>query len=229
MAIASKAKRLAAIVVLMLVGLCVIVVGWIFAVDHILPTPVGLHSFAQVDVGSWDKGFVSAEGTWQAERKHDRILYLTLNRPLNISKITCVRQSGFCEVVTATLDQSSSGYYLSMEAGRAEIKNWTTTTLEFSVGDPSFQCFIETYVINRSTNTVTGLSTASGKCDVSKGAPATDMEPLKLSFVGGSDLALKTRLDEHAPTLALIRYIAATVTIAWLLFSTTWIVRVMRR
>ena len=116
-----------------------------------------------------------------------------------------------------------------MEAGRAEIKEWNSTTLEFSVGDPSFQCFIETYVINRSTNTVTGLSTASGKCDISKGAPATDMEPLKLSFVGGSDLALKNRLDEHAPTLALIRYIVATVTIAWLLFSATWIVRVIRR
>jgi len=228
LAIASKAKRLAAIVVLMLVGLCVIVVGWIFAVDHILPTPVGLHSFAQVDVGSWDKGFVSAEGTWQAERKHDRILYLTLNRPLNISKITCVRQSGFCEVVTATLDHSSGGYYLSMQAGRAEIKTWNRTTLEFSVGDPSFQCFIETYVINRSTNTVSGLSTASGKCDVSKGAPATDMEPLKLSFVGGADF-LKNRLDEHAPTLALIRYIVATVTVPWLLFSAIWIVRVIRK
>jgi hypothetical protein len=223
LAIASKAKRLAAIVVLMLVGLCVILFGWGFFVDHILPTPVGLHSFAQVDVGSWDKGFVSAEGTWQAERKHDRILYLTLNRPLNISKITCVRQSGFCEVVTATLDQSSGGYYLSMEAGRAEIKDWNRTTLEFSVGDPSFQCFIETYVINRSTNA------ASGKCDVSKGAPATDMEPLKLSFVGGSDLAVKNRLDEHASTLALIRYIVATTTIAWLLFSAIWIVRVIRR
>jgi hypothetical protein len=101
LAIASEAKRVAGIIALMLAGLCVILFGWIFFVEHAFRTPVGLHSFGEVDVAAWDKGFVSAEGTWRAERQPERILFLTLSKPLNISKINCVRQSGFCEVATA--------------------------------------------------------------------------------------------------------------------------------
>jgi hypothetical protein len=133
-AIASKAKRVAGIIALMLVGLCVIVFGWVFVVEHTLPTQVGLHSFGKVDVNGWDQGFVLAEGTWRPERKPERILFLTLNKPLNISKIRCVRQSGFCEVATAMLGRSASyGDYLDLELNQIEIKKWTSTTLEFSV------------------------------------------------------------------------------------------------
>ena len=172
---------------LMLAGLCVILFGWLFVVEHTLPTQVGLHSFGKVEVDRWEQGLVLAEGTWRPERKPERILFLTLNKPLNISKIHCVRQSGFCEVSTAMLDRSASyGDYLDLELNQIEIKKWTSTSLEFSVGDPSFHCFIETYVINRSTKTITGLSTADGKCDepLPKGiSRVTDMQPLQLSFV----------------------------------------------
>jgi hypothetical protein len=232
-ATASKAKRVAGIIALMLAGLCVILFGWIFVVNHTLPTSIGLHSFGKVDVDAWDKGFVSAEGTWRPERKPERILFLTLSKPLNISKIRCVRQSGFCEVATATLDRSASyGDYLDLELYPIEIKKWTSTTLEFSVGDPSFHCFIETYVITRSTQTITGLSTADGKCDgpLPKGiSRVADMNPLQLSFVAGSDLVLRSRLDEEAPTRTFISGIVATLTIGWLLFCVIWIVRVIRR
>ena len=112
MATASKAKRVAGIIALMLAGLCVILFGWIFVVNHTLPTSIGLHSFGKVDVDGWDQGFVLAEGTWRAERKPERILLLTLSKPLNISKIRCVRQSGFCEVATAMLERSPSSWRL---------------------------------------------------------------------------------------------------------------------
>jgi hypothetical protein len=231
LAIASKAKRVAGVIALMLAGLCVILFGWIFAVDHSLPTHVGLHSFGQVDVDSWDRGFVFAEGTWRPERKPDRILFLTLSKPLHITKLRCVRQSGFCEVATAMLD-TSHGDYLDLELNQIEIKRWTNTTLEFPIGDPSFHCFIENYVINRSTKTITGLSTADGKCDepLPKGiSRVADTNPLQLSFVSGSDLALRSQLDQEAPIRMYISGIVATVIIAWLLFSTIWIARVIRR
>jgi hypothetical protein len=232
---ASKAKRLAGIIALMLAGLCVILFGWIFFAERSMPTHVGLHSFGKVDVDAWDQGLVLAEGTWRAERKPERILWLTLNRPLNISKIRCVRQSGFCEVATAMLDQSLSYvHYLELDLYQIEIKKWTSTALEFSVGDPALHCFIETYVITRSTKTITGLSTADGKCDepLPKGiSRVSRMNPLQLSFVAGSDLAdlaLRSRLDEEALTEKFIFGIAVTLMIVWLLFCGLWIVRVVR-
>jgi hypothetical protein len=231
-ATASKAKRVAGIIALMLAGLCVILFGWISVAEHAFPTAVGVHSFGEVDVDAWDQGFVLAEGTWRAERKPERILFLTLSKPLNISKIRCVRQSGFCEVATATLDRSARyGDYLDLDLYQIEIKKWTSATLEFSVGDPSFHCFIETYVITRSTKTITGLSTADGKCDepLPKGTSrVADMKPLQLSFVAGSDLAMRSRLAEEAPTRTFISGIAVTVMIGWLLFCVIWIVRVVR-
>ena len=201
-----KAARVAGIVGLMLAGVCAILFGWLFFVDRLFPTPVELHSFAKVDVDSWDKGFVSAQGTWRAGREHDRILYLTLGRPLNISTINCIQQSGFCDVATTTLNYSKSGGYdLDLEVNRLEIKNWNSSTLEFSAGDPSYHCFIENYVITRTTKTVTGLSTASGNCSAAplpKGVRRiADIEPLQLSLVSGSEAALRSRIDEEAPTL----------------------------
>src|SRR5262249_55135996 len=146
LATASKAKRVTGIVALMLAGLCVILFGWFFTVEHIFPPSVGLHSFGDVEVDRWDQGFVYAKGKWRAERKPDRILFLTLSKPLNISQIHCDRQSGYCEIATAMLDRSASSYrdYLDLELNQIEIKKWTSTTLEFSIGNPSFHCFIET-------------------------------------------------------------------------------------
>jgi hypothetical protein len=161
----SKAARGAGIIGLMLTGFCAILFGWVFFVDRLFPTPVDLHSVAKVDVDSWDKGFVSALGTWRAGREHERMLYLTLGRPLNISTINCIQQSGFCDVATTTLNHTrSSGYSLDLVVNRLEIKNWNSAILEFSAGDPAYHCFIENYVITRTTKKVTGLSTASGNC-----------------------------------------------------------------
>jgi hypothetical protein len=230
---ASKAKRLAGIIALMLAGLCVILFGWIFFAERSMPTHVGLHSFGKVDVDAWDQGLVLAEGTWRAERKPERILWLTMSKPLNISKIRCMRQSGICEIATTRLDRSASyGDYLDIESIQIEIKKWTSTTLEFSIGDPASDCFIETYVINRPTKTITGLSTADGKCDepLPKGIKrVSDMNPLQLSFVAGSDLALRSRLDEEALTEKFIFGIAVTLMIVWLLFCGLWIIRVVRQ
>jgi hypothetical protein len=235
LATASKAKRVTRIIALVLAGLILIFFGWIFLPDT-SPTRVGLHSFGEVDVSRWDEGFVSAGGTWQPERKPERILFLTLNKPLNITKIQCEKRSGVCEVATAYLDQpatSGFGYYLDLDLYQIEIKKWTNTTIEFSLGNPSIHCFIENYVISRSTKTITGLSTADGqKCEEPLPAGITrvrDMKPLQLSFVSGSDLALRNWLDKEAPTRTFVSGIVATVAIAWLLFCAIWIVRVIRR
>jgi hypothetical protein len=226
-----KAKRLAGIIALMLAGLCVILFGWIFVAEHSMPKRIALHSFGKVDVDAWDEGVVLAEGTWLAERKPERILFLTLSKSLNMSKIRCERQSGVCEVTTAMLDRLPSFDYLDLELTQMEIKKWTGATLEFSIGNPRFDCFIETYVINRSTQTITGLSAGEGKCDdpLPKGFKRADMTPLRLSFVAGSDLAARSQSDEKAPTRTFILGIVATLTIGWLLFCVIWIVGVVRR
>lgn len=94
---ASKSGRVAGILVLMLVVPCAILITVALAGNYAFRTPVGLHSFGTVDVEFWDKGLVSAEGTWQPERKPERILFLTLDRPLNISNMVCRRQSGLAK------------------------------------------------------------------------------------------------------------------------------------
>ena len=66
---ASKAKRLAGIIALMLAGLCVILFGWIFFAERSMPTPIGLHSFGKVDVDAWDQGLVLAKE--HGERKEN--------------------------------------------------------------------------------------------------------------------------------------------------------------
>jgi hypothetical protein len=55
------------------------------------------------------------------------------------------------------------------------------------------------------------------------------MNPLQLSFVAGSDLALRSRLDEEALTEKFIFGIAVTLMIVWLLFCGLWIIRVVRQ
>jgi len=230
--VASKSARIGGIFVLTVLGLTAILVFWVFLADHTFPTSVDLHSFVNVDVDPWDKGLVSAEGTWRAERKHDRILYLTLSHPLNISHIRCMRQAGICEVATTRINQGIGGYYLVLEVNDLPIKNWNSKSVAFSIGDPSFNCFVETYVITRATKTVLGVSTADGKCDapLPKGVQrVSDMKPLQLSLVSGSEFASQTRLEEEAPTRSLIFGIVALVGGAWVLFCLIWMVRVARR
>ena len=94
-----------------------------------------------------------------------------------------------------------------LEVNDLPIKNWNSKSVEFSIGDPSFNCFVETYVITRATKTVLGVSTADGKCDapLPKGVQrVSDMKPLQLSLVSGSEFASQTRLEEEAPTRSLI-------------------------
>lgn len=111
------------------------------------------------------------------------------------------------------------GGYLTAGLELYEIKKWDSTTLEFVT---EAACVTYAYVINRSTEKLTGRRLKKATSDPTCRLIVLETD-LKLSFVNGLDV-VRNLHDQHAPTGFSIA--AAT---AWVLFVLVWIVRVVRR
>jgi hypothetical protein len=202
--IAGKSFRVLALLLLLLLGWIAIGALHLFITWHNAPvTPL---ASGLVSTRLWNMGFVSAEGTWTIDG--DKHAF-----PINMSKILCYKDR-YCYSSEAHLSDN----YLVAELELYEITKWDETTLEF-IKDAD--CVSYVYVINRSTEKLTGRRVAKKGTD----NPSCDIASpdLKLSFVRGTAVVNQLQ-SENAPKIQ--STVLATI---WGLFILIWIWRVIRR
>jgi len=206
MSVLSKLLRLCGLFVLTMSGFAgIMAVHFLYSSSKV---PVSLHGDGRVYLGGWDGGYVSAQGTWTIEGQDHAF-------PLNTSEISCVRADGFCYEAEARLSDG----YLSAEFVRHKIINWDDGTLEFG---SERACVSYVYVINRSTERLTGRRLKKSTTDES--CRIVTLEPdLRLSFVNGFNL-VRNLAQQHAPTSYSLLAAAA-----WLIFVVAMAVLIVRR
>jgi hypothetical protein len=108
-----------ALLLLLLLGWIAIGALHLFIMWYKVPvTPLGS---GLVTTRSWDRGFVTAEGTWTIDgEKHAY--------PINMSSILCYKDDRYCYSSTAKLSDN----YLVAELYLYEITKWDDATLEFT-------------------------------------------------------------------------------------------------
>jgi hypothetical protein len=206
MGIAGKSLRVVALLFLLVVGWIAIGALHLFAISYKVPVmPLG---DGRVLTGSWDQGFVLARGTWTIDGEKPAF-------PLNMSEINCVKARSVCNAAEARVSDD----WLEAAHEEYNITKWDNSTLEF-VSDAT--CVSYVYVINRSTEKLTGRRIAKATSDPVCQSVVLSPE-VQLSFVNGLDVVDKLR-SEHSPTI--FSTVLATV---WSLFILFWIWRVVRR
>jgi hypothetical protein len=181
----KKLLKVLGILVLTLAG----VVGLIALYGSLieLAVPVGLIGDGQVNVGSWDDGYVSTMGTWASD--HER--HAT---PLNASDIRCYRDQQVCYEAQATIFAG----YLSPNFERYPIVRWDNWSIEFGNDLP---CVNYLYVIDRATQKLSGIRLKKDNTAEACGLIESD---LRLSFVKGLDVVMTLRRENSPTALFLI-------------------------
>jgi hypothetical protein len=87
MHIASKALRVLGLLFLLLLGLAAILAAHLGYIAS--KVPASILGDGRVHVDGWDRGFVSARGTWTIEGHNH-------GSPINMSHFRCVRSEGLC-------------------------------------------------------------------------------------------------------------------------------------
>jgi hypothetical protein len=206
MGIVGKSLRLVALFFLLLVGWMAIGALHLSAISYKVPVmPLG---DGRVLTGSWDQGFVLARGTWTIDGEKHAF-------PLNMSEINCVKARNVCNAAEARVSDD----WLEAAHEEYNITKWDNSTLEF-VSDAT--CVSYVYVINRSTEKLTGRRIAKATSDPICQSVVLSPE-LRLSLVNGLDVVNKLR-SEHSPTI--FSTVLATV---WAAFILGWIWLVIRR
>jgi hypothetical protein len=88
----KKLSKVLGIIALTIVGL--IGIGAIYVGEIGLRVPVDLRGDGNVNVDSWDKGYVQAKGTWVIDGERHAW-------PLNVSDLNCFRDDQLCYVASA--------------------------------------------------------------------------------------------------------------------------------
>jgi hypothetical protein len=206
MSIVAKSLSVLALLFLLAFGWCVIAMFHFLYISS--KVPVSILGQGRVYTGSWDQGFVAADGTWAIDGEEHAF-------PLNTSEIRCVKEHRRCYAAGARLSDN----YLTADLDFYDVTKWDNSTLEF-VTDAA--CVSYVYVINRNTEKLAGRRVAKTTSDPT--CKSIVVSPgLRLSFVSGQDVISKLR-SEAAPTM--ISSAMATIWSALILF---WIWRVARK
>lgn len=147
-----KSVQVAAIVCAMLVSAAVLLGAVNLYVSH--KVPVSLYGYS-LFVDFWDRGYVSAEGTWVIENEKHAF-------PLNTSSITCSRETGFCTDSSARVQTGTGTASLNVEAETHQITKWDNDTLTYTTDT---RCVDYVYTINRATKQISGLRKVNAKSD----------------------------------------------------------------
>jgi hypothetical protein len=106
--------------------------------------PVKLRAGGSVETSLWERGYVTANGTWVAESGEDA-------RPLQYTSVACYRSDNTCRSATAEVLANST---LSLDTATYKVAQWSDTTLMFVNSDSP--CTDFTYTISRANQRVVG-------------------------------------------------------------------------
>jgi hypothetical protein len=205
-------KRIAFTLVWLVIGLlgtAAIFLAGVFSIYA--QVPIKIASGGEVLANLWDRGYVSAEGTWIIEGTKQAF-------PVQITKITCYKQQGHC---TSARAEIGFGDTLSLEVDRFEITKWDATTLVFA--DTYARCVDYVYTIDRSNLRTFG--TRKSKQDADDHCKLMEQRDLKLTLVNGGTVWQSLRGDASARTMP---FLLAAMALWWV-FVLYRVVRTWRR
>jgi hypothetical protein len=163
------------------VGSLAIVQGWHYYVDT--QVPVKLRGGGSVETSLWERGYVTANGTWVVESGQEA-------RPLQYTSVACYRSDNTCRSATAEVLASST---LSLDTATYKVAHWSETTLMFVNSDSP--CSEFTYTISRVNQRVVG--TRSPKRNAAESC-TEDEGTLQLTLVDGAKVTRAQELEANA-------------------------------
>lgn len=162
-------------------GSLTIVAGWRYYVDT--QVPVKLRAGGSVETQLWDRGFVTANGTWVAESggEPDALQYTNL---------ACYRSDNTCRAATAEI---LAGTTLSLNTVTYRITRWSESTLIFTNSESP--CTEFTYSISRANQRIVGTRSARKSADDT--CPVAD-EVVQLTLVDGAKVTKAQEQEANA-------------------------------
>ncbi|MDP6643023.1 MAG: hypothetical protein QGF16_02985 [Rhodospirillales bacterium] len=146
--------------------------GLVWIAGTMVPIKLPFGNF--VNVGSWNQGYASAEGTWTSDTEK-------LAHPIQTTKIVCRKNSKACTVAQA---QIQFGDRLVVDVDTLPIRKWDDTAIIYTM---EAGCVFYVYTINRLTQKVTGIRRKKSSDDggAEQGCGIISANDLKLSLVQG--------------------------------------------
>lgn len=146
--------------------------------------PVYLPSF-YIYTASWDRGYVSASGTWILSNEK-------IGWPEQSSNISCDRGMNRCTEATAIVSGEGSDRYLALDVDTYEIERWDDH--EIVTKPRQLACVRYVRRINRLQKSVTGIRSTISNEDMCKGVESKEFH---MTLTDGSkvywDLAQEQR------------------------------------
>jgi hypothetical protein len=178
------------------VGSLAIVAGWRYYADT--QVPVKLRAGGSVETNLWDRGFVTANGTWVTENGGEP-------DPLQYTNLACYRSDNTCRAATAEILAATT---LSLSTATYKITRWSETTLIFTNSESP--CTEFTYSISRANQRIVG--TRSSRKGANEACPVDD-EIVQLTLVDGAKV---TKAQEQAAN-------ARAQPVAWASLAALWV------
>jgi hypothetical protein len=162
-------------------GSLAIVYGWRYYVET--QVPVKLRPGGAVETSLWERGFVTANGTWVVESGQDP-------QALQYTTVACYRSDNTCRSATAEVMANNT---LSLDTATYKVVRWTETTLMYVNSEAP--CVEFTYTINRANQRVVG--TRSSKKNPAESCPGNE-DVVQLTLVDGAKVTKTQEQDANA-------------------------------
>ena len=193
-------------VVIGLIGTFSIFLFASYAIESQVPIKIVPGGDAYVD--SWDRGYVSAEGTWIIEGTPQAF-------PIQITNITCLKLDNYCMSAQALI---GSGPIIFIDVNRSEIERWDNNTVVYM--DKTSVCVEYVYTINRDSRRVIG--SRAPKKDADDLCELLEQQEIKLTLVDGYQV---WRELERLATARVLPFMWAAITLCWVIVA----YRIVRR
>ena len=161
----------------------------------------------------WDRGYVSAVGTWVFEDDTKQAF------PRQTTDIKCYRETKECRSAQAEIAMDM----LTVQTDRFPITSWDSQSIVYVSNDPL--CVSYTYTISRSTNRVTGQRQPKPSSSAEPSCASFEKRTFNLSLRDGFLVWQQLQAEDERVVLP-IMYAALGV---WWAFIVYRIVRTIRR